>query len=548
LLAACDGVRPARAIAEELAADPTLELDGPDEVYELLDELVEQKLLLWTIEISPVPRHPEAALRRALEAASGPACERGLEALRELERGRDAVRAAAGRPAELAGALAELDATFEKVTDHAPVRRDGEFYAGRTLLYELGTRDVELELGGDVLARLGPPLALVLASARWFTWHVGQRYLAAVHAAYRALRDELGDPVVPYLLLWQRIAPLFPNGRTASPIVTDVSDELRRRWMDLLAFDPAERRVQRTAAALRDPVEEAFGDAPGPGWPWARHQSPDLMIAACSAEAIARGEYTVVLGELHSAMHSYLRPLCIEDVPHRDRLIAAYEADIERGCVFPVTSRSAATAMDDASMSRADYELVTGDTPPAAGPARALAVGELCAAEEDGRLVVRTRDGRARLQAAEYLSYYLSAESMSQFKLLPDATHLPRVEIDGLVIARERWTFEADQLTLFRRPAPRLERFVEARRWARTHDLPRRVFVTIPEEIKPMYVDLESPVYVELFSRLIRNASRLTVTEMLPGPDECWLVDASGARYTSELRVAAVDPEPWRPR
>src|SRR5690606_17208233 len=84
---------------------------------------------------------------------------------------------------------------------------------------------------------------------------------------------------------------------------------------------------------------------------------------------IARGEYTVVLGELHSAMHSYLRPLCIEDVPHRDRLIAAYEADIERGCVFPVTSRSAATAMDDASMSRADYELVSGDTPPAPGPA-----------------------------------------------------------------------------------------------------------------------------------------------------------------------------------
>jgi hypothetical protein len=30
-------------------------------------------------------------------------------------------------------------------------------------------------------------------------------------------------------------------------------------------------------------------------------------------------------------------------------------------------------------------------------------------------------------------------------------------------------------------------------------------------------------------------------TEMLPGPDELWLADAQGRRYTSELRVVVLD-------
>ena len=37
-------------------------------------------------------------------------------------------------------------------------------------------------------------------------------------------------------------------------------------------------------------------------------------------------------------------------------------------------------------------------------------------------------------------------------------------------------------------------------------------------------------------------------TEMLPGPDGCWLQDAAGHRYTSELRVVAVDLTCWPAR
>ena len=47
--------------------------------------------------------------------------------------------------------------------------------------------------------------------------------------------------------------------------------------------------------------------------------------------------------------------------------------------------------------------------------------------------------------------------------------------------------------------------------------------------------------------RLARQAKTISVSEMLPGPDGLWLGDSAGRRYVSELRLLAVDPEPWRP-
>lgn len=67
------------------------------------------------------------------------------------------------------------------------------------------------------------------------------------------------------------------------------------------------------------------------------------------------------------------------------------------------------------------------------------------------------------------------------------------------------------------------------------------------EEVKPAYVDLDSPIYVDVLARQLRAASAASLSEMLPGVDEAWVEDAAGERDTAELRLAAVDPEPWRP-
>lgn len=81
----------------------------------------------------------------------------------------------------------------------------------------------------------------------------------------------------------------------------------------------------------------------------------------------------------------------------------------------------------------------------------------------------------------------------------------------------------------------------------KTHGLPRRVFVKVPEEPKPVYVDFESLLFVEIFAKLARKATAVLVSEMIPGLEELWLTDAEGNHYTSELRLVAVDPVGWRP-
>ena len=67
----------------------------------------------------------------------------------------------------------------------------------------------------------------------------------------------------------------------------------------------------------------------------------------------------------------------------------------------------------------------------------------------------------------------------------------------------------------------------------------------MPDERKPTYLDMESSVLVRIFCREIRQrADRpdelVAVSEMLPRPEDCWL-ELDGERYTSELRLAAVD-------
>jgi len=58
--------------------------------------------------------------------------------------------------------------------------------------------------------------------------------------------------------------------------------------------------------------------------------------------------------------------------------------------------------------------------------------------------------------------------------------------------------------------------------------------------------DFESPVSCRVLQRWAAGIAaeepgvRMELTEMLPGPGDCWLEDEAG-RHTSELRLVAVD-------
>jgi len=162
------------------------------------------------------------------------------------------------------------------------------------------------------------------------------------------------------------------------------------------------------------------------------------------------------------------------------------------------------------------------------------------------RLRVRSRTGDLDHDIIAFMEQYLGAEAMSHFKLLPRRPHTPRVTLDGLVISRERWHLPPADLRELTEEAPEAERVKRVNAWAGRLGVPRHAFATVPHEPKPIYVDFSSPILVDNFVRLLLKATSLGLSEMLPAHDDLWLPDAEGNLYTCELRLAAVDPEPWR--
>ncbi len=69
--------------------------------------------------------------------------------------------------------------------------------------------------------------------------------------------------------------------------------------------------------------------------------------------------------------------------------------------------------------------------------------------------------------------------------------------------------------------------------------------------MKPFFLDFESPIYVDNFAKMIRRSLKataaakpkspyITVSEMLPTPEQVWLPDAGG-NCTSEFRFVTLD-------
>jgi len=191
-----------------------------------------------------------------------------------------------------------------------------------------------------------------------------------------------------------------------------------------------------------------------------------------------------------------------------------------------------------------NIDLELNDTPSWRNRSQVLSIGNLVIEDRDGELIVWDRVSGKTFSLIEVLETSLSAEVAADFTYLPAVKYRPRITIDSLIVGRETWTFSPEEVAFASLPRG-AEQFVEARRWTRENRLPNRIFVKIPEETKPVYIDLTSPLSVEILARLSRQASILVVSEMLPDLDQLWLRDSSGDRFTSELRIVAVDSKSW---
>jgi hypothetical protein len=556
LLQACDGVRIARHIAEELIRNPYTTFRSEADVYSALEFMYTRKLIFWNLEV-PIEARPEQTLQRLLERIDDVALrESALSPLAELVAARDAVAEAAGSAEELDRALGRLEATFTRLTGAAPTRSPGSMYAARTLVYEDCRRDLKLEIGRELWQSLTPPLHLLLKSARWLVGHAFDIYRGEFEKIYRRLAAANNSPLVEIVSFWMQVQPLLVQ-KKGEPLDTLVRD-FQQRWSKILwskidAGADGQRRLQYSTEEIRLQASALF-DAPDDVAKYARYHSPDIMIAARSVEAIRRGDYQFVLGELHAAFNTLSYLMFVEQHPAPEEFAPAWDVDIPERRVVPVLPKNFfGGAMRTKHVDKApkDFILDFSNETPSDPTANAVPFGEFVVEEVQDGLTVRTHDGRLSFDAMQFFAMAVGAIVANCFKLTCPRRHTPRVNIDRLVVCRESWTFAASELTFAYEP-DEAGRLLATRRWAARHQMPRHVFVATPVERKPFYLDFDSAVYIDIFSKIVRRTARegpndeaLTITEMLPGPDEVWLTDAANNHYTSELRIVALDLAGW---
>ncbi|HEX3156409.1 MAG TPA: lantibiotic dehydratase [Candidatus Angelobacter sp.] len=544
LLQSCDGQQTAKQIAERLLRFPEADLHSESEVYQLLREFAVRRFVFWSFNI-PLEPYPEETLRRALERIDDPDQRRSAMAFLEgFDSAKQKVEGSAGSPEKLNAALNNVEQTFECTTGFSSTRSHGKTYAGRTLMYEDSRRNVEVYLGPQLLESLSPPLSLMLLAGRWFTAQVADLYRSKMGEIYSQEVRRKHDESIDAAMYWAQIMPLFFEH--APKLLAPVLSEFQRKWERILRLGTRRETITYSYHELRPRVLAEFSSNHAR---WiACYHSPDVMIAAASEEAIRKGDCLFVMGEAHIGTNTLDASLFVNQHPSPDELLGAIESDLKHVNIVPmgfkeISGSRTTPCLIPRSTVRLEYlpDAFATDRP------NSIPISSMLIKKCDGELVASTRDGQYSTNLIDLLGPLLNYLCVDCFKIMSPRPHTPRVLIDRLVIRRESWSLPASELQFLQNCDP-AESFLHIRRWAQGHGIPRFIFYKVPVEGKPLYLDLESPILMSIFARLVRRTqevasadAKLEVSEMLPASDQLWLRDKHNQRYTSEFRLVAVD-------
>jgi hypothetical protein len=109
----------------------------------------------------------------------------------------------------------------------------------------------------------------------------------------------------------------------------------------------------------------------------------------------------------------------------------------------------------------------------------------------------------------------------------------PRLRVGETIYQRRRWEVDFGPLAQLQG----IDLALEVWRMKRAQHWPRFVFARVVSERKPWLFDTASPFAHDLLKNMVREDAHVLLEEMLPGPDQLWLQDDKGQRYTSEIRM-----------
>ena len=282
------------------------------------------------------------------------------------------------------------------------------------------------------------------------------------------------------------------------------------------------------------------------------YPSADLQLAATSIQAIERGDYQWILAELHPPV-ALLHHCMYWSCPDKNALGRALASTTFGRPNFHFGFSAADfTAHTTVRLFDAMPELSNFVAAQRANPKWkkfSPADAEVYVDKPTGDVGVRKIDNHEHLGSFARAWVIPLGFHPFQFGMAP---HTPRLRCGKVVVQRRIWTVRADELIPgdYTGVSSHLVFAVEKLRAEK--NLPRFIYIRPTEQAlrrsgaegrdkdtKPVFVDLESYLFLEIFHRWLVKAGEIEVTEMLPDPEHLFWKESDG-RHSFELRTLIV--------
>ncbi|HEX3818503.1 MAG TPA: hypothetical protein VHW03_09455, partial [Chthoniobacterales bacterium] len=282
------------------------------------------------------------------------------------------------------------------------------------------------------------------------------------------------------------------------------------------------------------------------------YPSADLQLSATSVAAVEQGDYQWIFAEAHppaALLHHGFYWSC----PDKEMLNAALTKIVgdqpspHFGIYVADFTATTAVHLFDALPGRSSF--VAPQRPNPSWWTVPPAEVEVFVDDANGDVGLRRRG------TGEYLG------SFARNWIIPLGFHpfgfslgknTPRLRCGKVVVQRRSWTITAEELGAGDFTGVSRDLVVAIERLRVQRGLPRHIYIRPSEQAlrrsgaegrdkdtKPVFIDLESYLFLEIFHRWLGKAGELEVTEMLPDPDHLLWQEKDGRR-TFELRTLFV--------
>ena len=530
LLARCDGTTPAHSLGTTLAT---------------LEELARQNLIRWEMEVPALEPHAFDILVADVTGwRDGPVRARWLDELQPLAALPEKF-ARTPEPLSRLALIGEATERLEKLGAHKAASRF--LYAASNPIGEECFRECNFSISEDLINQVA------LEAAPWIDlWRDNYAFVASrVAAGLRGLLEKapLQNGALPLPVFLQHCAnlkmPLTGPGTIAfAHLAFQEVKEAFRAMMRARADAP---ECELTA----DDCQFVRRNFPGESFDAFTYPSADLQLAAASRAAVARGDYQWILAELHpppALLHHGFYWSCPDKAALSDALEKTLFGQPNLHYGYFATDFTAATAVRFDALPRRT-KFVASQRSAGNWQSYRPAETEVFIDEKNGDVGVRTRDTR------EYLG------SFARSWVIPLGFHpfnfslganTPRLRCGKVVVQRRSWTVTLAELGHGDFTGVSRGLVAACERLRAMRQLPRYVYIRPAEQVlrrsgaegrdkdtKPVFIDLESYLFLEILHRWLVKAGELEVTEMLPAPDQLLWQEPDGRRVF-ELRTQII--------